>query len=85
MSDYLRANQPDTYMTRFTSLQNVLYMGPFFIGLSFMGYLFASIYVDDDKKKADDYNLQNKKVMKNNRQSDNSIEENLLPSKYFIY
>lgn len=55
VSDYLRENQPDTFMTRFTSLQTALYSGPLFIGLAFFGYLIASIYVEEDKKKVDDY------------------------------
>ena len=46
---------PDSYYTKFKSLQTALYAGPFFAALSFAAYLFAAIYVDDDRKKVDDY------------------------------
>jgi hypothetical protein len=36
-------------------LQLALYAGPFFAALSFACYLFAAIYVDEDKKKVDDF------------------------------
>jgi hypothetical protein len=55
ISDSLRAGKPDTYYNKFTSLQLALYAGPFFAALSFACYLFAAIYVDEDKKKVDDF------------------------------
>ncbi len=51
----MRAGKPDTYYNKFTSLQMALYAGPFFAAISFACYLFAAIYVDDDKKIVDDF------------------------------
>lgn len=53
ISDTLRAGKPDTYYNRFASLQTALYAGPFFALFSFGAYLFAALYVDEDKKKVD--------------------------------
>ena len=61
-SDYLRNGKPNTYFHKFTSLQTAMYAGPVFAALSFAAYLFASIYVYDDKRKVElliksEYNL----------------------------
>jgi len=53
ISDGLRAGKPDTYFNRFMSLQAALYAGPFFALLSFGAYLFAAIYVEEDKKNVE--------------------------------
>lgn len=53
ISDTLRAGKPDTYFNRFESLQMALYAGPVFALLSFAAYLFAAIYVEEDKKKVE--------------------------------
>lgn len=53
ISDHIRGNKPDTYYNKFTSLQTALYAGPFFAALSFAAYLFAAIYIDEDKKKVE--------------------------------
>lgn len=55
ISDALKIGKPDSFYTKFKSLQTALYAGPFFAALSFAAYLFAGIYVDEDKKKVDDY------------------------------
>lgn len=55
ISDAFRRGKPDTYNSKFTSLQVALYAGPFFAALSFAAYLFAAIYVVEDKKEVDDY------------------------------
>ena len=55
ISDLLRKGKPDTFYNKFTSLQVALYAGPFFAALSFAAYLFAAIYVCEDKKKVDEY------------------------------
>lgn len=49
----MRHGKPDTYFNKFTSLQFALYASPFFAALSFAGYLFAAIYVNEDKKSVD--------------------------------
>lgn len=53
ISDSLRAGKPDTYYNRFTSLQLALYAGPFFALLSFACYLFAALFIEDDKKQVE--------------------------------
>lgn len=55
ISDLCRRGKPDTYFSKFSSLQVALYAGPFFAALSFAAYLFTAIYVVDDKKDVDDY------------------------------
>lgn len=55
ISDALKIGKPDSFYTKFKSLQTALYAGPFFAALSFAAYLFAAIYVDEDRKKVDDY------------------------------
>lgn len=55
ISDSLRSSKPDTYYNKFTSLQTALYAGPFFAAVSFAAYLFAAIYVDEDRKKVELY------------------------------
>ena len=55
ISDSLRSGKPDTFYNKFTSLQMALYAGPFFAAMSFACYLFAAIYVVDDKKQVDDF------------------------------
>lgn len=55
ISDAFRSGKPDTYSSKFSSLQIALYAGPFFAALSFAAYLFAAIYVVEDKKDVDDY------------------------------
>ncbi len=42
-----------TYYNQYTSLQTALYAGPVFAVLSFGGYLFAALYVEEDKKKVE--------------------------------
>jgi hypothetical protein len=54
ISDSLRSGKADTYFNKFTSLQMALYAGPVFAALSFASYLFAAIYVVDDKNKVDE-------------------------------
>ena len=53
ISDALNKGKPDTYYNKFYSLQIALYAGPFFAAISFACYLFAAIYVVEDKKKVD--------------------------------
>lgn len=53
ISDALRSGKPDTFYNRYTSLQTALYAGPVFAMLSFAGYLFAALYVEEDKKKVE--------------------------------
>lgn len=53
ISDALKEGKPDTYYTKFSSLQAALYAGPFFAAISFACYMFASIYVVEDKKIVD--------------------------------
>jgi MFS family permease len=53
ISDSLKKGKPDTYYTKFSSLQMALYAGPFFAAISFACYMFASIYVVEDKKIVD--------------------------------
>lgn len=55
ISDAFRRGQPDTYYSKFSSLQVALYAGPFFAALSFAAYLFTAIYVVEDKKDVDDF------------------------------
>ncbi|CAF0772980.1 unnamed protein product [Brachionus calyciflorus] len=69
ISDALKIGSPDSYYTKFKSLQTALYAGPFFAALSFASYLFAAIYVDDDRKKVDDYI---KKCQKSNERPNSS-------------
>ncbi len=45
--------KPDSYFTKFKALQFALYAGPVFAMLSFAAYLFAAIYVEEDKKKVE--------------------------------
>lgn len=61
ISDSLRSGKPDTFYNKFTSLQMALYAGPFFAAMSFACYLFAAIYVVDDKKQVDDFIRKNQK------------------------
>ena len=66
----MRAGKQDTYFNRFMSLQAALYAGPFFALLSFGAYLFAAIYVEEDKKnveiavKSETFNFTFKKKFK---------------------
>lgn len=62
ISDALRKGKPDTYNSKFTSLQVALYAGPFFAALSFAAYLFTAIYVVEDKKDVDDFIRRSKQM-----------------------
>lgn len=73
ISDALKIGKPDSYYTKFKSLQTALYAGPFFAALSFAAYLFAAIYVDDDRKKVDDYIKKSKKL--NDRPNSSSLSD----------
>ncbi len=53
ISDWLRFGKPETHYNRYVSLQTALYAGPVFAVLSFAGYLFAALYVEEDKKKVE--------------------------------
>jgi hypothetical protein len=55
VSDALRGKLDNSYFNRFTSLQTALYSGPFFAALSFAAYLFAAIYIEDDKKLVEEF------------------------------
>ena len=55
VSDALRGSKPDTYYNKFVSLQTALYAAPFFAAVSFAAYLFAAIYVEEDKTRVDLY------------------------------
>lgn len=70
ISDAFRRGKPDTYFSKFSSLQVALYAGPFFAALSFAAYLFAAIYVVEDKKEVDDY-------LKRAKQMNEAINGNL--------
>lgn len=50
ISDALRDGQANLYINRFNSLQIALYTAPFFAALSLACYLFAAIYIDDDRR-----------------------------------
>jgi MFS family permease len=63
ISKMLRQGQPDTYMVRYQSLQMALYAGPCFALLSFGAYLFAAIYIDEDRKNVDLYIKKSQKSM----------------------
>ncbi len=54
MSDALRFGLEDNSLNKFNSLQMTLFFGPVFTSLSFVTFLFAAIYVEEDKKKVDD-------------------------------
>jgi len=74
ISDALRHGKPDTYYNRFTSLQFALFAGPVFAFLSFTAYLFASLYVVQDKADVDLFIKNNQEV---GSSSDSSmIEDN---------
>ena len=49
ISDALRAGKPDTYFNRFSSLQLALFAGPVFAFFSFLTYLIATLYVEQDR------------------------------------
>ena len=44
----------DSKLVRFNSLRIALLFGPVFAALSFVTFLFAVIFVEEDKKKVDD-------------------------------
>lgn len=52
VSDALR--QSDSSLDRFLSLQTALFFGPVFAALSFVFFLLAVVFVDEDRKKVDD-------------------------------
>ena len=54
ISDALRSGMEDSKLVRFNSLRIALLFGPVFAALSFVTFLFAVIFVEEDKKKVDD-------------------------------
>jgi MFS transporter, Spinster family, sphingosine-1-phosphate transporter len=69
ISDALRDGLPNLYVHRFNSLQTALYTAPFFAALSLACYLFAAIYIEDDKKLIE-------KIIKEQQQQQNEINKN---------